>query len=89
MDYVGLYCEKVGEEGKKDFNHPSNQITNLKKTLDPPMTNGDVVPSEDDNIWAAFDDDFDDRQQANVIAFNVLPPNLVCPIARTSRSNMA
>jgi hypothetical protein len=46
VDYVGLYCEKVGEEGKKDFNHPSNQITNLKKTLDPPLTNDDVVPSE-------------------------------------------
>ncbi len=53
------------------------------------MTNDDVVPLEDDDIWVAFYDDFDDRQQANVIASNVLPPNLVHPIARTSRSNMA
>jgi hypothetical protein len=80
VDYVGSYCEKVGEEGKKDFNHPSNHITNLKKASEPPMTNDDVVPSEDDDVWAAFDDDFDDRQQANVIASNVLPPNLVHPI---------
>jgi hypothetical protein len=77
VDHVGSYCEKVGEEGKKDFNHPSNHITNLKKTSNPPMTNDDVVPLEDDDIWAAFDEDFDDRQQANAIASNVLPPNLV------------
>ncbi len=89
VDYVGSYCEKVGKEGKKDFNHPSNHITNLKKALKPPMTNDDVVLCGDDDVWAAFDDDFDDRQQANVIAFNVLPPNHVHPIARTSRSNMA
>jgi hypothetical protein len=61
----------------------------MKKALDPQMTNDDVVPLEDDDIWVAFYDDFDDRQQANVIASNVLPPNLVHPIARTSRSNMA
>jgi len=24
------------------------------------MTNDDVVPSKDDDIWVAFDDDFDD-----------------------------
>jgi hypothetical protein len=22
VDYVGSYCAKVGEEGKKDFKHP-------------------------------------------------------------------
>jgi hypothetical protein len=44
VDYVGSYFEKVGDEGKKDFNHPSNHITNLKKTLNPPMTNDDVMP---------------------------------------------
>jgi hypothetical protein len=53
------------------------------------MTNDDVVLCEDDDVWAAFDNDFDERQQANVIASNVLPPNLVHPIAMTSRSNMA
>jgi len=26
------------------------------------MTNDDVVPSKDDDIWVAFDDDFDDGQ---------------------------
>ncbi len=61
----------------------------MKKALDPQMTNDDVVPLEDDNIWVAFYDDFDDRQQANVIASNVLPPNLVHPIARTFRSKTA
>jgi hypothetical protein len=89
VDYVGSYCEKVGEEGKKDFNHLSNRITNLKKALNPPMINDDVVPSKDDDVWATFDGDFDDRHQANVIASNVLPPNLVHPFAGTSRSNMA
>jgi hypothetical protein len=88
VDYVGSYCEKVGKEDKKDFNHPSNHIMNLKKALEPPMTNDDVVLCEDD-VWAAFDDDFDEGQQANVIASNVLPPNPMHPIARTSRSNMA
>jgi hypothetical protein len=53
------------------------------------MTNDDVVPSKDDDIWVAFDDDFDDGQWANVIASNVLPPNLVHPIVGTSGSNMA
>jgi hypothetical protein len=32
----------------------------MKKALDSPMTNDDVVPSKDDDIWVAFDDDFDD-----------------------------
>jgi hypothetical protein len=49
------------------------------------MINDDVVPLEDDDIWVTFDD----RQGANVIASNVLPPNLVRPIARTFRSDMA
>jgi hypothetical protein len=34
----------------------------MKKALDSPMTNDDVVPSKDDDIWVAFDDDFDDGQ---------------------------
>jgi hypothetical protein len=89
VDYVGSYYEKVGEEGKKDFNHPSNHKTNYEEKFKPSMTNDDVVPSEDDNVWATFYDDFDDEQQANVIASNVLPPNLVHPIVGTSRSNMA
>jgi len=33
----------------------------MKKASDPPMTNDDVVLSEDDDVWATFDDDFDDR----------------------------
>jgi hypothetical protein len=53
------------------------------------MTNDDGVPSKDDDVWVAFDDDFDDMQQANVIASNVLLPNLVHPIVGTSRFNMA
>jgi hypothetical protein len=53
------------------------------------MTNDDVVPSKDDDVWVAFDDDFDDEQWANVIVSNVLPPNLVHPIVGTSGSNMA
>ncbi len=61
----------------------------MKKALDPQMTIDDVMPLEDDDIGVAFYDDFDDRQQANVIASNALPPNLVHPIARTFRSNMA
>jgi len=84
VDHVGSYYEKVGEEGK-DFNHPSNHKTNYEKNFKPPMTNDDVVPSKDDDIWAAFDDE----QRANVIVFNVLPPNLVHPIVGTSGSNMA
>jgi hypothetical protein len=50
------------------------------------MTNGDVVPLEDDDVWAAFYDDFDDKQRANV---NVLPSNLVHLIVGTFGSNMA
>jgi hypothetical protein len=34
----------------------------MKKTLNPQMTNDDVVPVEDEDIWVAFYDDFDDRQ---------------------------
>jgi hypothetical protein len=34
----------------------------MKKALDPQMTNDDVVPLEDEDIWVAFYDDFDDRQ---------------------------
>ncbi len=34
----------------------------MKKASDPPMTNDNVVPSKDDNVWVAFDDDFDYRQ---------------------------
>jgi hypothetical protein len=36
MDYVGSYCEKVGEEGKKDFNYLSNHKTNYEKNFEPP-----------------------------------------------------
>jgi len=32
----------------------------MKKALDPPMTDDDVVLSEDDDVWATFDDDFGD-----------------------------
>jgi hypothetical protein len=53
------------------------------------MTNDDVMPSENDNVWVTFDDDFDDEQWANVIVSNVLPPNLVHPIVGTYGSNMA
>jgi hypothetical protein len=62
VDYVGSYYEKVGEEGKKDFNHPLNHKTNYEENFKPPMTNDDVMPSEDDDIWVTFDDDFDDEQ---------------------------
>jgi hypothetical protein len=89
VDYVGSYYEKVGEEGKKDFNHPSNHKTNYEKNFRPLMTNDDVVPLEDDNVCATFYDDFDDEQQANVIASNVLSPNLVHPIVGTFGPNMA
>jgi hypothetical protein len=85
---MSLLGEKVGEEGKKDFNHPSNHITNLKKAFEPPMINDDVVLNEDDHIWAAFDDDFDDKNQANVITSNVLPLNPMHLIAGISRFNM-
>ncbi len=34
----------------------------MKKALNPQMTNDDVVPLEDEDIWVAFYDDFDDRQ---------------------------
>jgi hypothetical protein len=61
VDYVRSNCEKVGEEGKKDFDYLSDHITNLKKASDPPMINDDVLPSEDDNIWGVFDDDFNDK----------------------------
>jgi hypothetical protein len=88
VDYVGSYYEKVGEEGKKDFNHPSNHKTNYEKSFRPPMTNDDVVPSEDDDVWVAFND-FDDKQRANVIVSNVLPSNLVHLTIGTSRFNMA
>ncbi len=89
VDYVGTYYEKVGEEGKKDFNHPSNHKTNYEESFKPPMTNDDVVPLEDDDVWVAFDDDFNDEQRTNVISSNVLPFNLVHPIVGTFGSNMA
>jgi hypothetical protein len=44
-----------------------------------------MMPLEDDDIWVAFDHE----QRANVIAFNVLPPNLVHPIVGTFGFNMA
>ncbi len=88
VDYVGSYWES-GWRGQEGLQPPSNHITNLKKASDPPMTNDDGVPSKDDDVWVAFDDDFDDMQQANVIASNVLLPNLVHPIVGTSRFNMA
>jgi len=34
----------------------------MKKALDPPMIDDDVVPLENDDVWATFDDDFDDGQ---------------------------
>jgi hypothetical protein len=62
----------------------------MKKALDPPpMTDDDVVPLKGDDVWATFDDDFDDGHQANVIASIVLPPNLVHPFVGTFGSNMA
>jgi hypothetical protein len=42
VDYVGSYYEKVGEEGKKDFNHPSNHKTNYEESFKPPMINDDA-----------------------------------------------
>jgi hypothetical protein len=35
VDYVGSYCEKVGNKGK-DFNHPSNHKTNYEESFRPP-----------------------------------------------------
>jgi hypothetical protein len=52
------------------------------------MTDDDVVPLEDDDVWATFDDDFDDGQQTNVITSTVLPPNLMHPSVGTFGSNM-
>jgi hypothetical protein len=40
------------------------------------MIDDDVVPLEDDDIWVAFDDDFDDGLWTNVIVANILPPNM-------------
>ncbi len=59
----------------------------MKKALDPPMIDDDVVPLENDDVWATFDDDFDDGQQTNVITSTILPPNLVHPSVGTSGSN--
>ncbi len=53
------------------------------------MIDDDVMPFEDDDVWATFDDDFDDEHQANVIASIVLPPNLVHPFVGTFGFNMA
>jgi len=34
----------------------------MKKALDPPIIDDDVVLSKDNDIWATFDDDFDGGQ---------------------------
>jgi hypothetical protein len=50
----------------------------MKKALDPPIIDDDVVLSKDNDIWAIFDDDFDGGQRANVIVSIVLPPLTLC-----------
>ncbi len=60
MDYVGSYYEKVGEEARRTSTTLQTTKQTMKKALDSPMTNDDVVPSKDDDIWVAFYDDFDD-----------------------------
>ncbi len=77
--------KKWGKRARRTSTTLQTTKQTMKKASNPPMTNDDVVPSEDDDIWATFDD----RQGANVITSNVLPHNLVRPIAGTSRSNMA
>jgi hypothetical protein len=62
VDYVGSYCEKVGERARRTSTTLQTTKRIMKKASDPPMTNDNVVPSKDDNVWVAFDDDFDYRQ---------------------------